>query len=260
MAASEFIYVANWKMNFTCTQASSFVTSHYADLVTLATTNTLILCPSYEALYPIAQHINKSLIKLGAQNCSPHHSGAYTGQVSAESLRDIGCTYCIVGHSEQRLYCHIADDDATIAAQVEQLILNKIIPIICIGETEQEYKAGTTQQVLGQQLDLITDVLNRYNQNSGPVYIAYEPIWSIGTGIVPEISYLKDVFSWLNTLCAELTTQVDYRFLYGGSVNEDNAATLKVVPHVGGLLMGNASLDFKKIKNIVSCDILKHTI
>jgi triosephosphate isomerase len=251
MSASDFLYVANWKMNFSCTQACAFIIDHYKDLVTLGQHHAVVVCPSYEALYPIAHHINKTPIKLGAQNCSMHHAGAYTGDVCAESLREIGCTYCIVGHSEQRHYRHITDRE--VAAQAERLMTHQITPIICIGETKEQYETQETRRVLLQQLNLVTDVLNQYNQARPTVCIAYEPVWSIGTGNVAQPSYLQDIFGWLHDTCSELTTDVTYRFLYGGSINEENAAQLKAINHVGGFLIGNASLDFKKFKNIVSC-------
>ncbi|MFI5332891.1 MAG: triose-phosphate isomerase [Candidatus Babeliales bacterium] len=246
-----FLYVANWKMNFTCAQAGAFITNHRDDLIELARQHELVLCPSYEALYPIAQHIANTPLHLGAQNCSMHHRGAYTGDVSAESLRELGCTYCIVGHSEQRHYHQVTDRE--VAAQVERLLTHQITPIICIGETQEQYKVHTTRETLLQQLNLVTDVLNQYNQTNLAIYIAYEPVWSIGTGVVAPITYLQEIFAWLHETCATLTTQVTYRFLYGGSINEDNAPALKSVNHLGGFLIGNASLDFKKIKNIVSC-------
>lgn len=246
-----FLYIANWKMNFTYTQACAFVTNNRDDLIELAQERTLILCPSHEALYPIAHHITNTPLVLGAQNCSMHHAGAYTGDVGAESLAGIGCTYCIVGHSEQRQYHHVSDRE--VAAQVERLLTHQITPIICIGETKGEREAGTTREILLQQLNLATDVLNQYNHTHPTVCIAYEPVWAIGTGIAAQASYLNDTFGWLHETCSELTTDVTYRFLYGGSINESNAQELKAINHVGGFLIGNASLDFKKFKNIVSC-------
>lgn len=238
-------------MNFTCAQASAFITNHRNDLIELARQHEFVLCPSYEALYPIGQQIVNTPLHLGAQNCSMHHKGAYTGDVSAESLRELGCTYCIVGHSEQRHYHHVTDRE--VAAQVERLLIHQITPIICIGETHEQYKMQATREILLQQLNLVTDVLNQYNQTNPIVYIAYEPIWSIGTGVVAPITYLQEVVAWLHETSATLTTHVTYRLLYGGSINEDNARELKGINHLGGFLIGNASLDFKKIKNIVSC-------
>lgn len=246
-----FSYIANWKMNVTCTQACNFINDHYDGLIELGQHHELIICPSHEALYPIAQRMSNTPIKLGAQNCSMHTSGAYTGDVSAASLRALGCTYCIVGHSEQRRYHHVTDQE--VAAQVERLITNTIIPIVCIGESKEQYETGTTQTILMQQLDLVTDVLNHYNQLRPTCYIAYEPLFSIGTGVIAPMPHLQETFSWLHATCSELTTNVTYRLVYGGSINEENARELKTINHVDGFLIGNASLDFKKIKNIVSC-------
>ncbi len=162
----------------------------------------------------------------------------------AQSLKEVGCTYCIVGHSEIRR--DLQETGADIAQKVERILEQDMQPIICIGESKQEYEAQETFTVLGKQLKLILPILK---QSSAPICIAYEPIWSIGTGIIPEAPYLQKVFDWLSTT----TKNNPYiRLLYGGSVNDTNAAQLLTLAHVDGFLIGGASLDFQKFQKIVS--------
>lgn len=235
------LYVANWKMNKSFSAAMSFAQKYKNELSQLSNEkNSIVVCPSYPALFPLAQLFSDTTISVGAQNCSAHEAGAYTGQVSAQSLKQAGCTYCIIGHSEQRAYCHLTDQE--ISEKLKLLLANNIIPIICIGESEQTYKEKKTFEVLSTQLELLLPQLG-----TSASVIAYEPVWAIGTGIVPENSYLKTIFSWLKQ-----KKIAHCQLLYGGSVNEKNRDQLLQIEAIEGFLIGGASLDFQKLQKIVS--------
>src|SRR5579871_2974811 len=186
-------FVANWKMQLSCNQALTLCTENLALITQLAQSNkhTIILCPSFEVLWPLQQLLLNIPISLGAQTCSTYAKGAYTGQVSAESLAQLGCTYCIVGHSERRLLCNETIQDT--ALQVQQLLTNHIQPIICVGETQQEYTANRTTTILEQQLKPIFTALAEQHFPNAFMCIAYEPLWAIGSGVVPDMSYLTEV-------------------------------------------------------------------
>jgi len=241
------IFVANWKMQKSFNQSVKFVTKNLDEL---KKTNALVvLCPSFPALYPMAQALKNTSVHIGAQNCSPHKNGAYTGQVSAQSLAEVGCTYCIVGHSERRKYNK--ESDSEVAQKTEQLIIQNIIPIVCIGESAQEFEKKQTIDVLANQLKPVFSTI-KTTKNAIKVCIAYEPIWSIGTGKVPNIDYLKSIFEtlqeWFNTQIPKIETKL----LYGGSVNEKNILQFNNIPQIEGFLIGGSSLDFQKLKKIVS--------
>src|SRR6266404_3252729 len=166
----KYLYVANWKMNLSFQQSINFCTHNSDALQKLATTADIVLCPSFDALAPITQYFKNSSIAIGAQNCSEHKSGAYTGEVSAQSLAEIGIKYCIVGHSEQRIYHH--ETTESITKKIELLYANNITPIICIGETQQEFENNQTLMVLTEQLKPIFLGTNVPSN----VIIAYEPV------------------------------------------------------------------------------------
>lgn len=206
----------------------------------------IIVCPSLTALYPIAQMLQTTNVKISAQTCSSHDQGAYTGQVSALSLKQAGAQYCLIGHSEIRIFNKTSNED--IAQQAQHLLDQKITPIICIGESREAYENKQTNVYLKAQLDPIFDVIIQANT---PYVIAYEPIWSIGTGTVAKNSYLKNIFAWIDTYIKKNTPNTPRKLIYGGSVNPQNITTLKQLNLVDGFLIGAASLDFQKFENIV---------
>jgi triosephosphate isomerase len=243
------LFVANWKMNKPFALALDFCTNHKENLKTLSTKphTEIVICPSFEALFSIAEIFADTMISVGAQTCSTHERGAYTGQVNAQSIKEVGCDYCIIGHSEQRQFMCVSNED--VAHQATWLLEADIEPIICIGETKKEFDDGTSIAVLEQQLIPILSEISSHHQ---PFTIAYEPVWAIGTGIIPEKSYLASIFTWL---AATLTMKVrhhNWRLIYGGSVDPDTVGSLMAIKTIHGFLIGNASLDFQKFEKIVS--------
>jgi triosephosphate isomerase (TIM) len=237
-----FIIAANWKMQLTFTESLLWVKQHALELeLAIKSFNyTLILCPSYIAISPISNFLKDSCstIKLGAQDCSAHSRGAYTGQVDAESLKQAGVDYCIIGHSERRRYQKETDQE--IYKKLEQCLNSSIIPILCIGETAQEKEQMLTEGVLVQQLSCIKSLLGNY-------YIAYEPVWAIGSGNLPDINYLDKIFS---SLKAQIPASV--KLLYGGSVNRNNILLLLKLTQIDGFLIGSASTDILELKSIIA--------
>ncbi|HEV2601509.1 MAG TPA: triose-phosphate isomerase [Candidatus Babeliales bacterium] len=252
MNYKKLTFVANWKMNLTSAAATELYKNNSDSFDALATKHdaTIIACPPFTALTPLAAALKTSPLHLGAQNCSIHNPGAYTGEISAQDLAEIGSAYCIIGHSERRTLLHETDID--IAIKTEQLLAHNITPIICIGETQEEYDNGKTEEKLRTQLRLVFNIIKRYSDKK--IYIAYEPLWAIGAHTTPDKNYLEKIFKWLIIFCDDNNTGNNntFFFLYGGSVNEETITTLRTIIDIEGFLIGSASLDFQKFEKIVS--------
>ena len=245
------LFVANWKMYKSYTDAVTFIQTHHDDLDALAHTpgRTIIICPSHEAVAPIATQCKDTSVNIGAQDCSAHKLGAYTGQIAAASLSQIGCTYCIVGHSERRA---VGESSALVAEKTVRLIEQNICPIVCIGETALQYQKKQTKNILTEQLTPIAQHIIHAQYPNTKLVIAYEPVWAIGTNVVPTRDYLLEIYDWLANWCATQLPQAHITLLYGGSVQEQNAQQLAQLASVGGFLIGGASTDFQKLQKIVS--------
>lgn len=254
MKSSPLLYVANWKMNMHAQAAAEFIdqakewVKKHPEMQ-----RRIILCPSFPLLLPLKIDLNESNIYLGAQNCSEHEQGAYTSQVSARDLVDVGADFCLVGHSECRRFLH--ESNEAIGNKVSRLFEHLINPIVCIGETLQEYTEHKTLEILEQQLAPITHAIQSAHSWPNVLTIAYEPVWAIGTGNIPQAQEIEQVFAWIKTYTAQHMTHVKtIHILYGGSVDAENAQDLKAIPGLSGFLIGGASLDFQKFKNIVGLD------
>ncbi len=211
--------VANWKMS-----GSKNLLDEYKK--TFQNPKKLIVCPPSVYLNETTEFI------LGAQNIYHHPKGAYTGEISALMLNDIGIKYCIVGHSERRQYFEETND--MVLAKAEVCLKSSITPIICVGETFEQYQAGKTIEILSQQL-------RECLPNEGNFWVAYEPVWAIGTGCTPTTTEISTAHTFLREKLPEIT------LLYGGSVNESNAGAIFAIANVDGALVGGASLDIDKI-------------
>jgi triosephosphate isomerase len=174
----------------------------------------------------------------GAQDVSAHESGAYTGEVSANMLRDFGVRYCIVGHSERRQY-H-AESDALVATKAQRALSAGITPIVCVGETQAERAAGQTEAVVKRQL---AAVIHTNGHCISEIVVSYEPVWAIGTGLTATPEQAQSVHALLRKQLAAASAHADrVSILYGGSMNAANAATLLAQPDVDGGLIGGAAL------------------
>lgn len=241
-------------MYWTLEQTTDFVTKNYHALKVLTSDSfaDIVLCPSAIALHPVSLLLAKSGVHLGAQDCSDQTSGAFTGQISALSLASLGCRYGIIGHSERRRYN--SETDQNIAAKCMQLITAQIIPIICVGETAEQKEKSATFHVLEEQLSLIIKQLvsvNAADITTQEIFIAYEPVWAIGTGLVPTTQYLESVFNWLSSTLEKTGIKAEWRLIYGGSVSSKNIDQIKAIRAIDGFLIGGASLDFQEFEKIV---------
>jgi triosephosphate isomerase len=217
------LVAGNWKMHGSRASNADLLD---AILKGLGDAPDCAVCPPFPYLAQAAEQLRGSPIALGAQQVSEHAQGAYTGEVSAAMLAEMGCRYVIVGHSERRqLY---GETDAQVAAKYAAVRGAGMTPILCVGETLAEREAGRTEAVVGRQLDAVAF--------SGGV-IAYEPVWAIGTGRNASPEQAQDVHRFLRGKVAAETP-----ILYGGSVKPQNAAAIFAMPDVDGGLIGGASL------------------
>jgi triosephosphate isomerase len=234
----KYFYIANWKMQWTLDETLNFATKNYDTLVdcTHATSATIILCPSYPALYPLSKIFKTTNISIGAQNCSAHLQGAFTGQVSATHLKSVDCSYCIIGHSE-----------------CDTLVQVGITPILCIGETEEQKKEGSTLNILGEQLTPVLNLLNeqKARTENTPILLAYEPVWAIGSDRTPSLQHLEMVYAWLTTITQQQAPFISWHFLYGGSVSARTITSFTPLTCLDGFLVGGASRDFQEFEKIV---------
>ena len=254
MNKKSFLFVANWKMVLTAEQGIQYVKDHVSDMTKLmeSTGNQIVLCPSFPLIGAVHYLSTDTPIKLGAQTCSSFASGAYTGEVSAGSLAEFGCQYCIVGHSERRHYCHETDDE--IARKVRLCMLAGITPILCIGEVQDKADVSNTVTVLDEQLSLLHDyMMDIEPADTKSLLIAYEPVWAIGTGRMPEPGYLHEIYDQLEQIVTKrIPAGFTVRYLYGGSLNEKNIGSITNIGSIDGFLVGGSSLDFQKFKNMIS--------
>ena len=240
----KILVAANWKMNTTPTSAKKLIEAiikeHdrgiYYDI---------LICPPFTSLDVVSKNIQNKDIALGAQNHSQYDNGAYTGEVSASMLKDIGCEYVILGHSERRKF--FGESDKIITKKFDLAINKNIIPILCVGETLQEKENGITKEAIEHQ---INSVLENISLDSRLKYfygfaIAYEPVWAIGTGLSATPEYAQEVHCFIRKLIQKISKELaEYtQILYGGSVNKDNADALFSMPDIDGGLIGGASLE-----------------
>ena len=196
------------------------------------------VCVPYPYLSETAVALASSDLRWGAQDCSAHAQGAYTGEVSVAMLAEFGCRYVIVGHSERRQY-H-AETDQLVADKAKIALASGLTPIVCVGETLAQREAGETEAVVKRQLSAVIHALGHC---AGEMVVAYEPVWAIGTGRVATPEQAQAVHALLRAQLKAATAHADeMKILYGGSMKPDNAATLMAQPDIDGGLIGGASL------------------
>ena len=238
-------FVANWKMFGDLTTLNSL------DKVIKFSKNIkknkikLIYCPPSTLIRPLSKRLKKTKIEVGAQNC--HHSydtGAYTGQVNSRMLKSVGAKYVIIGHSENR---QLGDNDKLINLKIKSATRAGLKVIFCIGETLKQKKNKKTTQVLANQIkNGLKSIKNKSN-----IIVAYEPVWSIGSGLIPKSYELIKSIEYIKSKLGSKSIKI----LYGGSVNSNNVDKLKIIAGIDGFLIGGASQNSKKF-----IDIIKKTI
>jgi triosephosphate isomerase (TIM) len=246
------LVVGNWKMNGTLSQASSLAAAIVERIAQNSPKAAVILAPPATALVQVQQRIVGSLIALAGQNCHWEDSGAFTGELSPVMLRDAGCTYVLVGHSERRHIFH--ESDEIIARKLAAAMRNNLRAVLCVGETLDERKGVRARQVITRQLQIALKELK--NIDIANLEIAYEPVWAIGTGHNADPNQIAEVHGWIR---GHLTSSFDknsgngVRILYGGSVNPSNANELAKIAEVNGLLVGGASLKPETFLPVIRC-------
>lgn len=231
------LIAGNWKMNGSLPSVIELVESIVAGEVKNAR---LAVCPPAVYLMKVGGMLEGSGIALGAQNVCDQESGAYTGEIAASMLKECGCRYAIVGHSERRALYH--ESDELVARRFAMARNSGITPILCVGETLEERESGDTEAVVSRQLDAVTE-----SQGISAIahsVIAYEPVWAIGTGKVATPEQAQVVHKFLRDKLAALDAGVaeQVQILYGGSMNAGNAGELLSQPDIDGGLIGGASL------------------
>jgi len=241
------LIAGNWKMNKTVPEAIELVRELKERLKGVEDRDILV-CPPFTALYPVGRELEGSSILMGAQNMFYEEKGAFTGEISPVMLKDVGCSYVILGHSERR---HIfGESDELINRKVISAVNHNLIPILCIGETLEEREKGETRQVVERQ---VREGLKGLKPEDEFV-IAYEPVWAIGTGRSATPEMAQEVHTFIRDVLTELFEKEKaegVRILYGGSVKPENAKGLLEMPDIDGALVGGASLKAESFSAIV---------
>lgn len=243
------IVAGNWKMNGDKKSISALISSVCQGISDTGETECVVFPPSIY-LPLVSELLQSTPIKLGAQNVYPQDSGAYTGEVSGTMLNDFGCHYVLTGHSERRRL--FSENEKIVAEKFHHVKEHGMIPVLCIGETLAEREQGLTHEVLARQLLAVSERDRRcFNQ----CVIAYEPVWSIGTGQTASPEQVQEVHQSIRELIAGLSEQdaTAVPLIYGGSVNEKNAESLFAMPDIDGGLIGGASLNAQQFLEIVKC-------
>jgi len=230
----------NWKMNLLRDSCLSLVHLLQHKLQT-STAVEVAICPPLVYLHDVGSNLRGSSIGLGAQNMFHEKEGAFTGEISGAMLRDIGCSYVILGHSERRQL--MGETDAIVNKKVFAALRSELTPIVCVGETLTEREAGVTKQVIATQMK---GSLAKLSSDQGQqLVIAYEPVWAIGTGKTATPAQAEEVHLQIRNLLNDFfgkTVADSIRIQYGGSVKPDNAVELLSQPNIDGALVGGASL------------------
>jgi triosephosphate isomerase (TIM) len=232
--------VGNWKMFKTINETRQFAQVMGRNVGKLSTDIDFAVCPPYTALQ-VAKVVLPAQILTGAQNMHQSESGAYTGEISASMLKELGVTYVVLGHSERRQL--FAETDGGVRDKVEAAQTTGFVPIVCVGENDAEREAGQTMAVVGRQTRI---GLEKALKDGDKMVIAYEPVWAIGTGKTPSAQDAQAVIQGIREIAAEVLGQdvaMQIRILYGGSVKPGNIAEFAQQPDIDGALVGGASLD-----------------
>jgi triosephosphate isomerase len=239
---------ANWKMHKTIEEAEAFLGAFLPSAPGEGAD--VVVCPSFVALKAVVEHCAQSRVRVAAQTMHEEDSGAFTGEVSAPMLREIGVDAVILGHSERRT--HFNETDEALARKVPAALAAGLEPILCVGETEQQRDADETEDVLSRQVE--ADLAGVGEAELERVVIAYEPVWAIGTGHTATPDLAQEAIGFIRGLIRDRDEGAAerIRIVYGGSVKPDNAAELMAQPDNDGALVGGASLDAHDFAAIVA--------
>ena len=247
MSRTPFI-AGNWKMHMTIAEAEAFIAALLPQVATADGVDVAI-CPPYTALQAMVDSARGSRVQVFAQNMDAADSGAYTGEISAPMLLEIDVQGVILGHSERRQYYN--ETDKALQLKVPKALDAGLVPILCVGETEDERQRGDTERKLRHQVQEGLEKVE--TARLADVVIAYEPIWAIGTGLVATPAQAQEAVAFVRALVQDRDKAAGeaVRILYGGSLKPDNAPELLALPDVDGALVGGASLEPASFAKIV---------
>ncbi len=240
------LVIGNWKMNGSLASVESLAKGIIAGLG--SNDADIAVCAPYVYLPCVAAIVKDTPLALGSQNVADKPSGAFTGEISAAMLREFGCRYALVGHSERRSY--YGDTNESVAARFCQAQEQNIIPVLCVGETLEQREQNQTFEVVNEQLDAVINLAGIAAFNSA--VIAYEPVWAIGTGKTASDEQAQEVHHYIRKYLAAKDQVIadKIQILYGGSAKPDNAKGLFAMPDIDGGLIGGASLDSESFLQI----------
>jgi triosephosphate isomerase len=255
MNRRKILIAGNWKMNKTVSEAISNIKELRSTISDVAGGVEILVCPAFTALFAVCNEVKGSSINVGAQNIFWEQKGAFTGEVSPAMLKDLGCSYVIIGHSERRQY--FGENDEIVNKKIKAAIETGLAPILCVGETFEERKSSATFKVIEKQIR--NGLANLRSEQVVLSTLAYEPVWAIGTGRIATPEQAQIVHIFIRKICTEMYDSEiagRIRILYGGSVNSANISELIKKPDIDGGLVGGASLEVdsftKIIKNVSS--------
>jgi len=249
----KLIIAGNWKMHKTAAEALTLVKGLKMELAHIKEVD-MVVCPPFTALAEVSKVVLESNIRLGAQNMSEHHYGAFTGEIAAGMLKEFSVRYVILGHSERRHHQH--ESDKLISKKAHAAHAASLRPIVCVGETLAEREGGQMEKVLETQVRGSLHGLT--HEQLDETIIAYEPIWAIGSGRTASPEQAQEAHAFIRKLVADMAGDAvarRVRIQYGGSVKPANARELMGLPDVDGALVGGAALDTRSFS-----DIIKHSI
>ena len=251
MASRKPHFIGNWKMNKLGAQAEQFA----SELLTaqLPSSAVIGLAPSFTAIAPLKESLLGTNIKIGAQNCHWETSGAHTGEISADMLKELGVGFVILGHSERRQFYGETSED--VSKRAKAVIDAGLKAIVCIGETKEEFEGGSTAEVVEAQLEESLSSM----ASTDNLLLAYEPVWAIGTGLAATPEIAQEVHALIRQKLArnfgdESVSKIP--ILYGGSTKPENIAQLMACPDIDGALVGGASLEASTFLALVQNGVL----
>lgn len=244
------LIVGNWKMNLLSAEAAELALG-IKEFVEKITDVRVILAPSFTSLHSVKDALSGSKIGLASQNFYYEKDGAYTGEISPDMLKDVGCKFAIVGHSERRQL--FGETDELVNKKILAALENDIIAILCIGETREQRKAGETHKIIASQVNKALDGLD--DRQLKDVIVAYEPVWAIGTGENATVGQVAEIHGLIRKIISEKYQGNENKplsILYGGSVTPQNSRELLQNDEIDGALVGGASLNIDSF-----CDIIR---
>ncbi|MBU1090838.1 MAG: triose-phosphate isomerase [Candidatus Omnitrophica bacterium] len=245
------IIAGNWKMYKIIAEAIELANGLKRAFYKVANQNIdVVLCPAFTALSEVQETLGDSVIRLGAQDVYWEDQGAFTGELSAKMLKDVGCSFVIIGHSERRKY--FAETNETVNKKIRAALDNGLTPIVCVGETLEEREANKTFDVLEDHLK--NGLKNISAENVLKLVLAYEPVWAIGTGKTATPEQAQEAHKFIRDLLSKLYNKEvaqSLRIQYGGSVKPENITELIMQPDIDGALVGGASLKIDSFAEIV---------